>query len=213
MKYLDEKKKIIELGKRLVDERLTRGTGGNLSYFDHASGIMIITPSGIDYHQTKVEDLVIMDIDLNVIEGERKPSSEYQMHLELYKRRPEFNAMIHTHSTFATTLSVLNKPLLAVDYLVAMGGGKDVRIAEYASFGTIQLANNALKAMTDRNAVLLANHGINVASTDLEDAFSKLEILEFCCELYIRALSAGEPVILSDDEMLQIKKDFKTYGQ
>src|SRR5690554_6695126 len=123
MSYLVEKKKIVELGKRLVDKNLTRGTGGNISYFDHAAGLMIITPSGLDYHQTQVEDLVIMDLDLNIVEGIRKPSSEYQMHLELYKRRPEFNAMIHTHSTFATTLSVLNKPLPAVDYLVAMGGG------------------------------------------------------------------------------------------
>lgn len=213
MNYRIKKEKIINFGKKLKFQGLTRGTGGNLSIFDREKGLMIITPSGIDYDQIQLEDLVIMDVNAKVVDGHRKPSSEYLMHLELYKQRSEFNSMIHTHSTFATTLSVLNMDLPAIDYLVEMGGGKDVRVAKYASFGTMELAQNALDAMVDRNAVILANHGLNVASHSIEDAFARLEVIEFCCELYIRSLSAGIPVILSDDEMNKMKKDFKTYGQ
>ena len=94
-----------------------------------------------------------------------------------------------------------------------MGGGKDVRIADYASFGSMDLAKNAVKGMEDRCAVLLANHGINVCANDLETAFAKTEILEFCCEIYIKALSAGDPIILSDIEMERMVEDFKHYGQ
>lgn len=213
MRYLDERRLLIDYGVKLIEKKLTRGTGGNLSIYDHENNLMIITPSGIGYHETKLDDLVILNRDGQVIEGHRKPSSEYLMHLEVYKNRPEFNALIHTHSTYATTLSVLNKPLPAVDYLIALAGGNDVPIAKYASFGTQELANNAVDAMRGRSAVILANHGLNVAGKTLEQSFNDLEIIEFCCELYIRALSAGIPVILDDEEMVRMVKDFETYGQ
>jgi len=213
MLLVEERKKLVEFGKKLYREKLTRGTGGNLSIYNSDLELMAITPSGIAYEELEYSDIVIMNLFGEVVEGKLKPSSENPMHRKVYQNRKEFKAMIHTHSTYAVVLSGLRKPLLAIDYLVALGGGKDVRLAEYASFGTNDLSSNALLAMEDRCAVLLANHGMNVCADTLETAYAKLEILEFCCELYVKALSAGNPVILEDSEMEKMVKEFKHYGQ
>lgn len=213
MLLVEERKKLVEFGKRLYREKLTRGTGGNLSIYNNEQKLMVITPSGIDYEALEFSDMVVMNLDGEVIEGHLKPSSENPMHRKVYINRPEFTAMIHTHSTYAVVLSGLRKPLLAIDYLVAMGGGKDIRLAEYASFGSNELSENAIRAMENRCAVLLANHGLNVCADSIETAFAKLEILEFCCEIYVKALSSGTPVILDDEEMEKMVKEFKHYGQ
>jgi L-fuculose-phosphate aldolase len=213
MLLIEERKKLVDFGKKLYREKLTRGTGGNLSIYNSEFELMAITPSGIAYEELEYSDIVIMNLKGEVVEGKLKPSSENPMHRKVYQNRREFKAMIHTHSTYAVVLSGLRKPLLAIDYLVALGGGKDVRLAEYASFGSNDLSSNALLAMEDRCAVLLANHGMNVCADSLETAYAKLEILEFCCELYVKALSAGNPVILEDSEMEKMVKEFKHYGQ
>lgn len=213
MLLIEEREKLVEFGKRLYRDKLTRGTGGNLSIYNTNLKLMAITPSGIPYEKLEAQDIVILNLAGEVVEGTLKPSSENPMHRKVYENRSEFKAMIHTHSTYAVVLSGLRKPLPAIDYLVAMGGGKDVRIADYASFGSIELSTNALKAMEDRCAVILSNHGMNVCADSLETAYAKLEILEFCCELYIKALSAGEPIILDDLEMEKMVKEFEHYGQ
>ncbi len=211
--FEEEKKLLTYYSKKLYNQGLTSGTGGNLSIYKHDEKLMLITPSGVPYDLLEAKDIQVIDMNGNKVEGDLKPSSEYPMHLEVYRQRPEFRSMIHTHSTYACTLAVLRKPLVAIDYLVAMAGGKDVRMAEYASFGSKELAMNALKAMEGRSAVLLANHGLNVAGGDLGETFGKLEVLEFCCKLQVLALSAGEPVVLSDQEMEKMLEDFKHYGQ
>ena len=208
-----ERELLIEYGNQIYQSKMTRGTGGNLSIYNDETGVMAITPSGIPYSMIRPEDIVLMKLDGTIIDGKRKPSSEYPMHAHVYRERPEFKAMIHMHSTYATVLSTLRKPLVAIDYLVAHGGGKDVRVADYASFGTWQLAENALKAMDGRCAVLLSNHGLNVVGKTLDEVFAKAEIIEFCCELYVRALACGEPVVLSDQEMAFIVEEFNHYGQ
>jgi L-fuculose-phosphate aldolase len=213
MSYEREKQTLVEVGLKIYRNQLTRGTGGNLSLFIKDKNLMVITPSGLPYEEVSVEDMVVATLDGKVIEGHRKPSSEFQMHAEVYRKRPEFTAMIHTHSTYAVTLSSLRKDLPAIDYLVAVGGGKDVKVAKYASFGSQALADNAIEAMTDRSAVLLANHGINVAADTLQAAYDKLVVLEFCCEIYVKGMSAGQPVILEDQEMNKMVKDFEHYGQ
>ncbi|MTW85984.1 L-fuculose-phosphate aldolase [Virgibacillus dakarensis] len=208
-----ERKEIIEYGKKLIDTGLTVGTGGNISIFDKDSGHMAITPSGIEYYVLTEKDIVIMDLYGNVVEGSLKPSSEYQMHALVYQNRFEANAMIHTHALYATTISCLNEDLPAVDYLVAHAGGPNVRCAEYATYGTKELAENALEGMKDRKAVLLANHGINVIGNDIREAFAITEQLEFCARLYWQAKSIGNPVILPDEEMEMMVKRFRNYGQ
>lgn len=209
----EARKQLVEYGKKLIDSGLTVGTGGNISIFDEESGYMAITPSGIDYYKLQEEDIVIMDLEGNTIEGTLKPSSEYQMHSIVYQNRPEARAMIHTHALYSTTVSCLREDLPAIDYLVAHGGGKDVRCAEYAPYGTLELAEKAIKAMEGRKAVLLANHGINVLGESIEDAFAVTEQIEFCARLYWQAKAVGTPVILSDEEMDNMVTRFVTYGQ
>lgn len=208
-----ERKSLVKYGRKLLDTGLTVGSGGNISIYDQDLGYMAITPSGMNYYELEEKDIVIMDLEGNVIEGERKPSSEYLMHAIVYKNRSDALALIHTHALYATTISALNKELPAVDYLVAHAGGKNIRCAEYASYGTIELAENALKAMEGRKAVLLANHGINVIGKTLEETFNITEQLEFCARIYWQALAAGKPVILPDDEMESLVERFVDYGQ
>ncbi|RSL33939.1 L-fuculose-phosphate aldolase [Salibacterium salarium] len=207
------RKQIIEYGEKLIDSGLTVGTGGNISVYDQDSGTMAITPSGIAYHALSIEDIVIMKLNGEIIEGTLKPSSEHYMHAVVYHHRDDAKAMIHTHALYATTISCLNKDLPAVDYLVAHAGGPTVRCADYATYGTKELAENALQALEGRKAVLLANHGINVIGNNLDEAYSITEQLEFCARLYWQAKSIGNPVILPDEEMERMVKRFEGYGQ
>ncbi|RSK54727.1 L-fuculose-phosphate aldolase [Bacillus canaveralius] len=208
-----EREAIVEFGKKLITSKLTTGTGGNLSIFDRESGYMAISPSGIDYFVMKPNDVVITDLQGNIIDGSLIPSSEFEMHATVYRNRDDINAMIHTHALYATTISCMRWDLPAVDYLVAHAGGKDVKCAKYATYGTKELAENALKGMEGRKAVLLANHGINVAGKKLQEAFAVTEQLEFCARLYWQAKAIGEPVILPDEEMEIMVDRFKGYGQ
>lgn len=208
----EERIKIVEYGKKLIQSGLTKGTGGNLSIFNREKNLMAISPSGIDYFETKPEDVVVLNLKGEIVDGDKKPSSELEMHRIFYEKRDDIDAIIHTHTMYATTLSCLRWKLPAVHYILA-SAGKDIRCAEYATFGTDELADNAFEAMRDRKAVLLANHGLLAGSKDIADAFSITEDVEYCSELYYRAKSVGEPVILDDEEMNIMVDRFKNYGQ
>lgn len=208
----EARKEIVEYGKKLVTSNLTKGTGGNLSVFDREKGYMAITPSGIDFFEIKEEDIVILDLDGNIVEGDRTPSSEWEMHLLQYKERTDLDAVIHAHTTYATVLACLRQELPATHYMIAVAG-KTVRCAEYATYGSHELAVNATKAMKDRRAVILANHGILAGANDLLNAFNIIEEIEYCSQIYYMAKSIGEPVVLPDEEMELMAEKFKTYGQ
>lgn len=206
------RKEIVEYGKKLVTSNLTKGTGGNLSVFDRENGYMAITPTGIDFFEIQPEDIVIMDLEGNIVEGDRLPSSEWEMHLLQYKERTDLDAVIHAHTTYATVLACLRWELPATHYMIAVAG-KNVRCAEYATYGSHELAVNATKAMKDRRAVILANHGILAGANDLLNAFNIIEEIEYCSQIYYMAKSIGEPVVLPDEEMALMAEKFKTYGQ
>ena len=206
------RKEIIEYGKKLVASNLTKGTGGNLSVFDRENGYMAITPTGIDFFEIQPEDIVIMDLEGNVVEGNRLPSSEWEMHLLQYKERTDLDAVIHAHTTYATVLACLRWELPATHYMIAVAG-KNVRCAEYATYGSHELALNATKAMRERRAVILANHGILAGDNDLLNAFNIIEEVEYCSQIYYMAKSIGEPIVLPDEEMNLMAEKFKTYGQ
>lgn len=207
-----ERKEIVEYGKKLIETGLTKGTGGNLSVFNREKGLMAISPSGIDYFKTKLEDVVVLDLDGNKIEGDKSPSSEYDMHRIFYKNREDIDAIIHTHTMYATTIACLNWDLPPVHYMIALAG-VNVRCAKYATYGSKELAENVFEGMKDRNAVLLANHGMLAGAKDLANAFNTTEEIEYCAELYYRSKSIGDPVILSEEEMIKMIDKFKTYGQ
>ena len=207
-----ERELIVEYGKKLIDTGLTKGTGGNLSIYNREKKLMAISPSGIDYYKIKPKDVVILDLDGNKIDGDKTPSSEYDMHRIFYKNRTDIDAIIHTHTMYATTIACLNWDLPPVHYMVALAG-PNVRCAKYATYGTKELAENAFKAMENRKAVLLANHGLLTGAKDLANAFNITEEIEYCAELYYRTKCIGKPVILSDEEMDLMLEKFKTYGQ
>ena len=131
---------------------------GNVSArFD---GGLLITPSGLPYAQTRPEDLIQLALDGTVLSGARKPSSEWPFHVEIYRARPDAQAIVHTHSPRATALSCARRGIPAFHYMIALCGGADVRCADYATFGSPELAANAVTALEGRKAVLLANHGV-----------------------------------------------------
>lgn len=206
-----EREQIVEYGQKLLTHGLTKGSGGNLSIFDRERQLMAISPSGLDYFATQPEDVVVLDLQGNVVEGRRQPSSEYAMHRILYQHRTDIQAVVHTHSVYATTLACLRWTLPAVHYLVAFAG-PDVRCAPYATYGTEELAQHVLEGMRDRNAVLLANHGLVAGADTLAKAFYIAEEVEFCAEVYYRSKCIGEPVLLSSEEMVRVAEKMKSYA-
>lgn len=212
MKYLTEREQIVEFGKRLMTQRLTTGTGGNISVFVREENVMLISPSGVPYMETKPEDIVVMDLDGNVIEGPKKPSSEFAMHSIFYKKNPNVNSVVHTHSDYATAISCLNEDIEPLHYIVGSVGDK-VRCCKYKTFGTYELANEAYKTMMDNNGILLGNHGVLAIGSTCAEAFSVAKDIEFLAKLKIHSATLGKPVLLSDDDMVIVKEKFKTYGQ
>ncbi|WP_320006093.1 L-fuculose-phosphate aldolase [Maridesulfovibrio sp.] len=207
-----ERELIVEYGLKLLESGLTTGTGGNLSVLNREHGLLAISPSGLDYRLSKPEDIVVMDLDGNIKESARKPSSEYGFHTALYKTRTDVNAVVHTHSVYATTVACLNMELPAVHYLVGFAG-KKVPLAPYATFGSQELADNVTDTIGNYNAVLLANHGLITVGRQIGNAFDAAEELELVARIYIQALSVGKPVIVPDDEMDKVIDKFSTYGQ
>ena len=208
----EERNEIVRFGEKLVSSKLTTGTGGNLSLFNRKEGLIAISPSGIDYLEMRPEDIVLLNIDGEIAEGSRRPSSELNFHTMLYQKRKDINAIIHTHSVYATTIACLNWEIPAVHYLVGFSGNK-VPVAPYATFGTKELADNISKTIGNYNAVLLANHGLITIGVDLSSTFYIAEEIELVAQIYYQSRCIGKPAILSDKEMVKVIKKFKAYGQ
>lgn len=211
--YEKERALLVEYGKKMSSEGLSSGTSGNLSIYDPEKKLVLITPSGIGYFDTKPEDIVVMTLDGEIVEGDRKPSSEWHLHTLFYKKKPEARGVVHTHSVFCTTLAALRMPIQAAHYVIADAGVAEVPCAPYRRFGTEELASVAMDSIGESNAVLLANHGIVVCGKDLKSAYGLAKGMEYCAEVQWRAMSVGKPVILSDEEMDAVLEGFKTYGQ
>lgn len=212
MRLENERNAIVEYGRKLITAQLTTGSGGNLSLYNRAQGLLAIKPSGVDYFEMRPEDVVVMDIDGCVVEGDLAPSSETRFHLALLRNRPDINAVVHTHQVYATTIACMRWELPAVHYLVGFSGNK-VPLADYATFGTQELSDNILRAIGSYNACLMANHGIVTVGATLAAAFAAAEELELVSRLYYQTRCMGEPAILPDSEMEVICEKFKTYGQ
>ncbi|MBQ9980121.1 MAG: L-fuculose-phosphate aldolase [Oscillospiraceae bacterium] len=209
----EERELIVQYGKKLLTEGLVRGTGGNISIFDRQSGLMAITPGGMDYMSLTPDDIVVMTLGGNDMHSSRKPSSEWRMHAGLYAAREDFSAVVHTHSPAAAAVASLRIPLPAVNYLTALASDGEIPCADYAVFGSRELAENAVKAMEKSSVCFLANHGLLAAADSLPKAFSLAGETEFCCDVYLRAKAAGEPVALTKEQIAQIRESLKGYGQ
>jgi L-fuculose-phosphate aldolase len=211
MRLEAERNLIVEYGRKLIESQLTTGTGGNLSIINREDDLVAIKPSGVDYFQMKPEDVVVVDTEGNIVDGKLKPSSEISFHLGLLTTRQDITAVIHTHQIYATTIACLNWELPAVHYLVGLSGNK-VPLAEYATYGSKELAENILKAIGPYNACLMANHGLVTVGANISKAFAVAEEIELVSRLFYQAKSIGNPVILSDEEMLKVGRKFNTYG-
>ena len=204
------RQRIIDVCHEMDRSGLNRGTSGNVSCRegDH----FLITPSGVPVPQLRPDGIVAMDFSGKII-GEGKPSSEWHFHLDLLKNRPELNAIVHTHSPHATALACLREDLPAFHYMIAIAGGDSVRCAPYALFGTEVLSANAVHAMKDRKACLLANHGLIAAGRDLDEAMAVAVEIESLCQQYLLARQTGQPVLLSSGEMQAVIERFRSYGR
>ena len=192
---------------------LNQGTSGNISA--RLGDRMLITPTSIPYETMKADMLAAFAIDgeYGAYDGPRLPSSEWRFHLDILKARPEINAIVHTHSTFATVLAIARKPIPACHYMIAAFGGTDVRIADYATYGTKTLAENAVKALEGRTGCLLANHGMIALGRDLDEAMWRAVELETIAKQYYHALLLpGGPNILPESAIAETLNAFKNYG-
>ena len=208
-----ERELVVEYGKKMSAARLSTGTSGNISIYNAEKGLVAISPSGMDYFSTTPEDVVIMDLSANVVDGKRKPSSEWALHTAFYKRKPHARAVVHTHSMFCTTMAVLGEPIRAVHYVIGDAGAAEVPCAPYQLFGTEALAEAAMGVCGKSNAVLLGNHGLVCCGGDIRSAYSLACNLEYVAELQYRAMSIGTPNVLTEEQMAEVMVKFQSYGQ
>ncbi|OOG27123.1 class II aldolase [Thioalkalivibrio denitrificans] len=196
-------------GQRLYRAGLNQGAEGNLSL--RAGNGFVITPSGIPWETLTSGQMVVMNARNEAAGG--KPSSEWLLHRAILDARPEIQAVVHTHSSFATTLACLRRDLPPFHYMIAMAGGPDIRCSRYATFGTPALAEAAVEALEGRRACLLANHGMIAAGESLDAAVTLALAVEKLCEQYWRACQLGEPILLTDEEMAEVMAKFADYGR
>lgn len=209
----EERELVVQYGKKISTAGLTPGTSGNISIYNAEKGLMAISPSGMDYFEIQPEDVVVTDLEANIADGKRKPSSEWALHTIFYKNKPEIRATIHTHSMFCTIFAVLGQEIQAVHYAIGDANTNVVKCAPYCLFGTPELAEAAIQTCGEANAVLLGNHGLICCGKNIESAFSLTANLEYVAELQYRAMSIGTPNILSEEQMRRVLERFKSYGQ
>ena len=207
---MELRQQLIETANAMNASGINRGTSGNLSV--RLEDGFLITPSGINYSELAPEDIVEMNIK-GEWGGSIKPSSEWRFHRDIYRQRADAQAILHAHPVFCATLACLVRPIPAFHYVVAVAGGRDIRCAAYATFGTQELSDHVLTALTDRKACLMANHGLICLETDLSRALALAIEIEQLAQVYYQCLAVGEPVILDDEEMDRVLEKFKDYGK
>ena len=204
---------ILQACLKLEADGLNRGASGNVSVRDGDD--MIITPSGIAYDVLEPSMMVRMPLasDNGAYEGDYKPSSEWRFHRDILRARPDVNAVVHTHARYSTIVSCARKPIPAIHYMIAAFGGPEVRVSDYARYGTDELSKNIIAAMEGRNGCLMANHGMVVAGADLTRAMWLAGELEALADQYYHLLALG-PVehILTDAQIAETAKGFESYG-
>ena len=190
------RQEIARYARKAYEEKLVAGTSGNISAYFPPYGLMVITPSGYGYEGIDGEDMVIMDLNGKVSEGRLKPSSEWRMHAQIYKRIPWVRSVVHTHSPYATSFAVLNKeiPQFLIEMQLFLKGS--IEVSPYAQQGSDQVGINAVPYLMEKNACLLANHGVVAVGETVGEAYMNSVYAEDSARIYHLALSVGEPVII-----------------
>ena len=207
------KTEVIKYSKKLNATNLSALRSGNISVRVKEKGKegFYITPSGRKYSSLKPKDIVFITLKGVYDKKKRKPSSEWRFHQDIYVNKREAKAIVHAHSTCATAVSSHQKNIPAFHYMVAVAGGEDIKCTKYATFGTKNLSKNIIKALKNRSACLIANHGQVAFGNTLENTFELAQEIENICHQYINAIRIGIPKILSKKEMKIVLGKFKNY--
>jgi len=174
---------------------------------------VLVTPTGVPYDRIGPDDIVAVDLDGKQVMGTLRPSSELPMHLAIYLHT-DARAVVHTHAVHATAVSTLLYELPAIHYMAAALGGK-IRVADYATYGSEQLAANVLHALRERTGCLIRNHGTIVYGDDLDQAYDRTAQLEWMCQVWLAARSVDgfSPSLLSKRELARVAEKLRDYGQ
>ncbi len=210
----EKREKVIQFAIKAKKEKLMPLTMGNFSLIDKSTGYICITPSGMEYQELSAEDIVVIDIDGNVIDGLRKPSTELQLHCEVYRKRPDVGGVVHTHSTFATVWACCNKeiPPIVAEVASALGGG--INCAPYSCPGTAELAQITVRHLGQSNAVLLERHGLLAVGNDIAEAFANAIIAEEGAKIAFYANQLKGAKIFAEEDCTKLKKlAEEEYGQ
>lgn len=199
---------LLATARAMNTQGLNQGTSGNVSVREGDG--FLITPSALPYDQCLPEDLVWMDMEGQPL-GNRRPSSEWRMHRDVYRHFPQAGAILHAHSPYCTTLACLERPIPAFHYMVAVAGGDSIRCAPYATFGTQALSDAAVAALHDRFATLLGHHGMLCFAADLEQTLALAIEIEALARMYLQALQVCEPPILTASAMAEVLERFAGY--
>jgi len=210
LRHRDLRQAVVDTCRRMNALGINQGTAGNVSA--RTADGFVISPSGIPYDAMSAGQVVEMDLDGGYY-GEWLPSSEWRLHLDIYRAKPEAGAVIHTHATHATALSCLRRDIPAFHYMIAAAGGDTLRCADYATFGSAELSENMVKALEGRSACLLANHGVIGFGPELVKTVALLVEVETLCRQYVIANAMGDPVVLDAAEMERVIDLFKSYGK
>ncbi len=207
------REELVAASRKINSIGLNQGTSGNLSC--RINGGLLITPSSMPYEEMQSDDVVAIDLSGNLlVKTQRQPSSEWQLHAEILRSRPEIRAILHCHSIHATALACHERSITSFHYMTAIAGGNDIRCAPYATFGTKQLSELAVAALDKRLACLLAHHGQITLGLNLKAAIQMAVEVETLAHIYLQACQLGTPPQLSNSEMNEVHHQFKkmSYG-
>jgi L-fuculose-phosphate aldolase len=202
---------LVDAMRYLVRQKLNHNHAGNVSL--RCGDSVLITPTGMGAEQIEPRDIVQIDLRGNVLAGSKKPSSEWEMHLAVYRQRPDINAIVHCHSRYATTLACAGKTIPALHYMIASSGGTTVPLVPYRLFGSTELATAVADTLQHGYACLMANHGQLSSGADLKAALQLSEEIEELAAVYWATLAIGGPVLLNDQQMDEAIAQFAGYGQ
>ena len=204
-----KRQSIIDACRSMNALGINQGTSGNISLREGEG--MLITPTSMPYDAMTPDDIIEMRLDGKVV-GNGRPSTEWRFHRAILAARPEVNAIVHAHPTYSTTLAIMERDIPAIHYMVAAAGGDSIRCAPYATFGTEELSVNAVEALKDRKACLLAHHGMIALGGDLAGAMWLAVEVETLARQYVNCLQLGEPTLLSSEEIKNVATRMENYG-
>ncbi len=194
-KYDQYKETVLNYSRMMLTKGYTAGTGGNVSMLVKDERVIAITPSDKEYMELTPDDICIVNYNLSLVEGRFNPSRETGMHIAVYKNRPDANAVIHSHQTFASVFALINKPVPAIFDEAVMGIGNVIDVIHYALSGSDELIKYVAAKLTNRcNCYIMQNHGALSIGTSMNKTFRNMELMEKCAQTYYYALSTGEKI-------------------